>query len=74
MHLISCCFNINWKYCLDNKISFFFFFVIIVGLISSEKVFAEEFTVSIPFGAYNPELNTPAEVWYDPPNHYHLCW
>lgn len=28
---------------------------------------AEEFTVSIPFGAYNPELNTPAEVWYDPP-------
>lgn len=29
--------------------------------------FAEEFTVSIPFGAYNPELNTPAESWYDPP-------
>lgn len=29
--------------------------------------FAEEYTVSIPFGAYNPELNTPAEVWYDPP-------
>lgn len=29
--------------------------------------FAEEFTVSIPFGAYNPELNTPAEAWYDPP-------
>ena len=28
---------------------------------------AEEYTVSIPFGAYNPELNTPAEVWYDPP-------
>ena len=28
---------------------------------------AEEFTVSIPFGAFNPELNTPAEVWYDPP-------
>ena len=27
---------------------------------------AEEFTISIPFGAYNPELNTPAEVWYDP--------
>ena len=29
--------------------------------------FAEEITVSIPFGAFNPELNTPAEVWYDPP-------
>ena len=29
--------------------------------------FAEEYIVDIPFGAYNPELNTPAEVWYDPP-------
>ncbi len=29
--------------------------------------YAEEYIVSIPFGAYNPELNTPAEVWYDPP-------
>ncbi len=29
--------------------------------------FAEEFTISIPFGAYNPELNTPTDVWYDPP-------
>ncbi|MFB5611386.1 MAG: plastocyanin/azurin family copper-binding protein [Nitrosopumilaceae archaeon] len=28
--------------------------------------YAEEFTVSIPFGAYNPELNTPAAAWYDP--------
>ncbi len=27
---------------------------------------AEEFTINIPFGAYNPELNTPAEVWYYP--------
>ena len=31
-------------------------------------VSAEEYTVIIPFGAYNPELNTPAEVWYDPPS------
>lgn len=30
-------------------------------------VLAEEYSVSIPFGAYNPELNTPAEVWFDPP-------
>ncbi len=30
-------------------------------------VFAEEYIIDIPFGAYNPELNTPAEVWYDPP-------
>jgi len=28
---------------------------------------AEEYTISIPFGAYNPELNTPTEVWFDPP-------
>ena len=29
--------------------------------------YAEEFFVDIPFGAYNPNLNTPAEVWYSPP-------
>ena len=29
-------------------------------------VYAEEYYVDIPFGAYNPELNTPAEVWYTP--------
>ncbi|MCH9657952.1 hypothetical protein K0U27_04520 [archaeon] len=28
--------------------------------------YAEEYIIDIPFGAYNPELNTPAEVWYDP--------
>ena len=31
---------------------------------------AEEYNVIIPFGAYNPELNTSAEVWYDPPQMY----
>lgn len=31
------------------------------------SIYAEEYVVDIPFGAYNPELNTPAEVWYDPP-------
>ncbi|MFB5605164.1 MAG: plastocyanin/azurin family copper-binding protein, partial [Nitrosarchaeum sp.] len=25
------------------------------------------YVIEIPFGAYNPELNTPAEVWFDPP-------
>ena len=29
--------------------------------------YADEYFIDIPFGAYNPELNTPAEVWYDPP-------
>jgi plastocyanin len=27
---------------------------------------AEEYNVVIPFGAYNPELNTPAEEWFSP--------
>ncbi len=30
-------------------------------------VYAEEYIIDIPLGAYNPELNTLAEVWYDPP-------
>ena len=40
-------------------------FLFIFG--GSKDSHAEEFIVSIPFGAFNPELNTPAEVWYDPP-------
>ena len=36
-----------------------------VSLIST--AYADEYIVDIPYGAYNPELNTPAEVWYDPP-------
>ncbi|MBT8242674.1 MAG: hypothetical protein HKP34_03050 [Nitrosopumilus sp.] len=40
-------------------------FLLIFGSIKDSQ--AEEFTISIPFGAFNPELNTPAEVWYDPP-------
>jgi len=38
-----------------------------VILTSTSFVYAEEYIVDIPFGAYNPELNTVAEVWYDPP-------
>lgn len=49
----------------------FVFLVVIVSIISLgisiNFVSAEEYLVNIPFGAYNPELNTPAEVWYDPP-------
>lgn len=40
----------------------FFFFLTSISII-----FAEDYSVDIPFGAYNPELNTPAEVWYNPP-------
>lgn len=39
-------------------------FLISVSVYSAS---AETYIVDIPFGAYNPELNTPAEVWYDPP-------
>jgi len=42
-------------------------FSILVILVSTSTAYAEEYVVDIPFGAYNPELNTPAEVWYDPP-------
>ncbi len=44
--------------------------ILFTGLIilsSMSVVYAEEYIIDIPFGAYNPELNTPAEVWYDPP-------
>jgi plastocyanin len=34
--------------------------------VSTSTVYAENYVIDIPFGAYNPELNTPAEVWHDP--------
>jgi plastocyanin len=46
---------------------FLFLVPLLLILASIPIVFAEEYIVDIPFGAYNPELNTPAEVWYDPP-------
>lgn len=50
-----------------NKFLFFIIGIPLVLVGSSANSYAEEFIVSIPFGAFNPELNTPAEVWYDPP-------
>ncbi len=44
---------------------FLLVFLIIYGVLPF--AYAEEYIISIPFGAYNPELNTPTEVWYDPP-------
>lgn len=42
--------------------------LIVLGVLSlASTVYAEEYTVSIPYGAFNPELNTPADTWYDPP-------
>lgn len=49
---------------------FFILFVVATSFLFAGNIqnsFAEDFVVSIPFGAFNPELNTPAEVWYDPP-------
>jgi len=48
-------------------VKLFILFSIFLGLASTSTVYAEDYVVNIPFGAYNPELNTPAEVWYDPP-------
>ena len=42
-------------------------FSILVILASTSVAYAEDYVVDIPFGAYNPKLNTPTEVWYDPP-------
>jgi plastocyanin len=46
----------------------FILFSIFLAFASTSVVYAEEYVVDIPFGAYNPELNTPAEVWFDPPH------
>ncbi|MEX0861915.1 plastocyanin/azurin family copper-binding protein [Nitrosopumilus sp.] len=46
---------------------FLFLSALFVILISTSFVYAEEYVIDIPLGAYNPELNTQAEVWYDPP-------
>ncbi|MBL7001163.1 MAG: hypothetical protein ISR80_00145 [Nitrosopumilus sp.] len=47
--------------------NYLFIFSLLVILPSTFVVYAEEYIIDIPFGAYNPELNTPAKVWYDPP-------
>ncbi len=42
--------------------------ILLVGIISLiSTAYAEDYIIDIPYGAFNPELNTPAEVWYDPP-------
>ena len=46
------------------------FLIFSLILASIPIVYADEYIVDIPLGAYNPELNTPAEVWYDPPQLY----
>ena len=59
--------NIMELYNSKFGICFFILFVIVLLAGNATYSYAEEITVRIPFGAFNPELNTPAEVWYDPP-------
>lgn len=40
-------------------------FLIFFLFYSYDDAFSEK-TIIIPFGAYNPELNTPAKTWYEP--------
>ena len=47
----------------------FIFIEIIISLFllgNFSAIQAEEYDVRIPFGAYNPELNTPANEWFSP--------
>ena len=42
--------------------------ILVIGILSSvSAAYASDYIIDIPYGAFNPELNTPAEVWYDPP-------
>ena len=52
-----------------QKISVGFFLILLFAVIFAfvSPAYAYEYVIDIPFGAYNPELNTPAEVWYSPP-------
>lgn len=52
---------------MNTNVFFIISFLIFFPYISGIEIHAEQKTVVIPFGAYNPELNTPAEVWFDPP-------
>jgi len=50
----------------SKYVIFFTSILFVFGLGSVEDSHAEEFTITIPFGSYNPKLDTPTEVWYDP--------
>src|SRR5574338_500923 len=48
-----------------SRVVFPFVFLIVFLFYNSYAAFSEK-TITIPFGAYNPELNTPAKSWYEP--------
>jgi len=42
--------------------------ILVVGILPLiSPAFADDYIIDIPYGAFNPVLNTPAEVWYEPP-------
>lgn len=43
-----------------------FALVFAISFLFIPLAYADEYNVIIPFGSYNPELNTPAEEWYSP--------
>lgn len=43
-----------------------FLIILLIFLSSTSMTYAEEYFIDIPFGAYNPKLDTPAEEWYEP--------
>ena len=68
MYIISNRMNNQLKLYLMKFEKFLFLGILITTLFSTyQAVSAEEKFVTIPFGAYNPELNTPAENWFSPP-------
>lgn len=42
-------------------------YILVFTTLYVSAAYAEEYTVSIPFGAYDPTFETPAENWYEPP-------
>ncbi len=61
-------FMLEKKYRIFSKhVIFFVSILFMFGVGGVDDSHAEELTISIPFGAYNPKLDTPTEVWYDPP-------
>ena len=47
---------------------FFYALLILLCLVFvMQQAQAKEYTVSIPFGAYDPTFETPVENWYEPP-------
>ena len=60
---------LSYKCLVDiNEVMFRILLIFLVTILipTGYQSFAEEYDVIIPFGAYNPELNTPAEEWYSP--------